>query len=198
MDVGSTAATLAKNKLESDAPFLLFAEATHESLGAPIRLVRNTESLTWRGVEWQAFPIQIENSYTEDGKTIPSLTLKMPNVGGIIQTYLQKYGGLVDALVNLYVVYAENLDVEAPEMELGFQIKSTTYDEQWVSFTLGSSPEITNRFPAERYINDFCPYRFKDIRCGYAGGASECNNTLAQCRIPDRFGGEPGIPRGAY
>jgi phage-related protein len=190
----SKIATLEKNKLSSDAPFLLLFDISHEQLAENIRLVRNTEDVTWAGKTWTAFPVDIED-YSEDGKSLPALNMKIAAGQGLITTYLQKYGGLTDARVRIYIVHAKCLDVDKAEMELEFQITETTYDEQWITFTLGASPELANRFPAWKYLTDFCPFVCGDIRCGYAGNKT-CKNNLASCLIPERFGGEPGIQTG--
>lgn len=193
MRVFSEAAVLEKNRLASDSPFLIFLEIENKEIGV-IRLVRNTENIMWQGNEWQAFPLDIETS-SEDGKTIPALNVKVSNCGGIIQTYLQQYNGLADSMVRLMVALASNLENPNPEFELDFLIKSASYDESWVTFCLSASAELMNRFPAHRYINNFCPFRCGDLRCGYIG-AGVCVNTLETCLIPSRFGGEPGIQRG--
>lgn len=190
----SKIATLEKNKLSTDAPFLLLFDISHEQLAENIRLVRNTEDVTWAGKTWTAFPVDIED-YSEDGKSLPALNMKIAAGQGLITTYLQKYGGLTDARVRIYIVHAKYLDVDKAEMELEFQITETTYDEQWITFTLGASPELANRFPAWKYLTDFCPFVCGDIRCGYAGNKT-CKNNLASCLIPERFGGEPGIQTG--
>ena len=143
----SKIATLEKNKLSTDAPFLLLFDISHEQLAENIRLVRNTEDVTWAGKTWTAFPVDIED-YSEDGKSLPALNMKIAAGQGLITTYLQKYGGLTDARVRIYIVHAKCLDVDKPEMELEFQITETTYDEQWITFTLGASPELANRVPA--------------------------------------------------
>ena len=190
----SKIATLEKNKLSSDAPFLLLFDISHEQLAENIRLVRNTEDVTWAGKTWTAFPVDIED-YSEDGKSLPALNMKIAAGQGLITTYLQKYGGLTDARVRIYIVHAKCLDVDKAEMELEFQITETAYDEQWITFTLGASPELANRFPAQKYLTDFCPFICGDIRCGYTGDKT-CKNNLASCLISERFGGEPGIQTG--
>lgn len=190
----SKVAILEKNKLSTDAPFLMFFKISHAQLDGDIYLVRNTEDTTWRKTLWTAFPIDIE-TYDEDGKTLPSLNLKISSGKGIITSYLQKYSGLTDARVSIYVVNAKLLDNDTPEIEYEFQVTATSYDEQWITFTLGASPELANRFPAWRYLTDFCPFVCGDIRCGYSGTRT-CKNNLASCLIPERFGGEPGIQTG--
>lgn len=190
----SQVATLEKNKLSSDAPFLLMVEVNCKELPDKIRLVRNTEDVIWQKQTWTAFPLDIED-YTEDGKTLPALNLKISSGHGLLTTYLQQYNGLVDSEVALYIVHSKLLDVDTPETELDFVINECTYDEEWISFTLGPSPEIADRWPNWRYLTDFCPFVCGDIRCGYTGEET-CQNNLASCLMQERFGGEPGIQQG--
>lgn len=191
MKIWSQAATLQKNKLASDDAFLIFVEVSCPSLHEPIHLVRNTAPVTWREVEWTPFPIEMDSS-SEDGKTIPSLNLKISNCGGIVQQYIQQYNGLADSEVKIFVALASNLSSPVPEFELDFLITSTKYDEQWIVFTLGASSELVNRFPTNKYIADFCPFVCGDIRCAYTG-TDRCVNNLKSCLIPERFGGEVGM-----
>lgn len=191
MQIWSQAATLAKNSLASDAPFLIFVEVSCKELEEHIRLVRNTDDVAWRGESWTRFPINIDSS-SEDGKTIPSLNLKISNCGGIVQQYLQQYNGLADSEIKIYVALASNLSSSDAEFELDFLITSTKYDEQWITFVLGPSSELVNRFPSNKYIADFCPFVCGDIKCGYTG-TETCVNNLKSCLIPGRFGGEAGM-----
>ena len=40
-----------------------------------------------------------------------------------------------------------------------------------------------------------CQWKFKDARCRYSGGANPCDKTWTTCRIQERFGGYPSIPK---
>lgn len=195
MLVWSAAAILEKNKLASDAPFLILIEMKHNKIDEVIRLVRNTEEIFWNGNIYLPFPIDFD-TYTEDGKTLPKLNLKISNAIGTIQTYIQKYNGFTDGEIKIMVVHADHLDIVIPEYELNFLITETKYNEEWITFVLGASSEMVNRFPQSRYMTNYCPYKFKSIKCGYNGDLPACNNTLEQCRIPKRFGGEPGMQTG--
>lgn len=190
----SRLARLEKNKLSTDSPFLILFQLHHSQLEQDLYLVKNTENINWDGKTWIAFPIDVED-YEEDGKTLPALNLKISSVGGIVTTYLQQYGGLTDAKVTIYVVHEKLLNVAKAEMQYDFQITQTQYDENWATFTLGPSPELANRFPANKYLTDYCPFVCGDVRCGYAG-TDKCKNNLESCLIPERFGGEPGIQSG--
>jgi phage-related protein len=188
----SLAGILEKNKLANDKPFLVFVQVDVDGIPEPIRLVRDNQDQTWNGQVWQRFPVDFDK-VTEDGKEIPSVNLKVSNVQGVVQGYVQQYRGLCDAPVKIMIVHAAHLDNPVPEIELDFVITQTKYDEQWVTFSIGASNDHSFRFPFWRYMTNFCPFHFKDIQCGYAGGQPECDGTLTTCRIPVRFGGEPGI-----
>lgn len=189
----SLAGILEKNKLANDKPFLVFVQLDVDGIPEPIRLVRDNQDQTWAGETWSRFPLEFDK-VTEDGKEIPSVNLRVSNVGGIVQGYVQQYKGFADAAVKLFVVHAGHLDNPVAEFELDFVVTQTKYDEQWVIFSIGASNDHAFRFPFWRYMANFCNYHFKDIQCGYNGDLPACDGTLPTCRIPIRFGGEPGIP----
>lgn len=192
MLIWEAAAILEKNKLSSDAPFLVLLKIEHDKLSEPIYLARNTDDVIWNGVTYVRFPFNF-SQMTVDGQTLPTVDLTISNCGGIIQTYLQRYNGLADAQVTMYLVHENLLDRKDALLTIEFSVNSVSYDESWITFKLGCSPELYFKFPLDCYMVNYCPYRFKDIRCGYAGNAPSCNNTRAECRIPARFGGEPGM-----
>ena len=111
----SKIATLEKNKLSTDAPFLILIEVNCELLDEPLYLVRNTEDVVWNDHTWTAYPIDVE-PHEEDGKTTPAMNLKISAGGGLLISYLQQYKGFADARVNLYVVNAKLLDTPVAEM----------------------------------------------------------------------------------
>ena len=192
MLIWESAAIMEKNKLASDAPFLTLLEISHKSLPDIVRLARNTEDVVWNGHTWTRFPVKFE-SVTTDGKTMPTCKISISSCGGLLMTYVKQYGGLTDAKVTMYMVHANMLDHTQPLQTLEFVNRGTTYDEQWITFELGCSPDVYNRFPPDKYMQNYCPFKFKSVQCGYAGQEPCCNNTLAQCRIRRRFGGEQGM-----
>jgi phage-related protein len=185
-------AILEKNKLASDAPFLVLLKLSYEGLSEPVCLARNTEDVTWNGIVWEAYPMNFGTN-TVDGQEEPSLQVTVSNAGGLLQKYLQEHQGFGGAEVSIYIVHASYLDNTTPLDEFNFQIGNTSYDEQWITFKLTSSSEIVNRFPFATYAAHYCPYKFKSVRCGYNGLATGCNNTADSCLIPSRFGGEEGM-----
>lgn len=191
INIWSVAGILEKNKLANDKPFLLLLEIEKDGLEV-IRLVRDNQDCIWNNNIFQCFPFEFDN-IKEDGKTLPGLNLKVCNTNGLIQSYVQKESGFCDAKVKIMVVHAAHLENIFPELTMDFVIQSTKYDENWITFVLGAANDYKYRYPVWKYMNNICPYKFKDIQCGYSGEAVECDNTLIKCRIPLRFGGEPGM-----
>jgi len=196
MRVWNMAYILEKNKLSSDAPWLALLKITHKSLPEPIYLARNNEDVTWYGHTWTRFPIEFGN-ITQDGKEQPTITLKISNIGGLVESYIQQYNGFTDAEITIYVVHANHLDCLDAAFEITYKCDFTRFDPQWVTFELTAEHDMNYRFPPNTYMKDFCPFKFKSIQCGYAGSETSCNGTLAQCKIPSRFGGEPGVDSGS-
>lgn len=194
----SVIAKLEKNKISSTGAWLILLEIQFQ--GAVIRAVNNNEDIEWptgSGTWWVAFPFELGEVNENSKGELPSLQLKVSNVTRVIQQYLEEYAGGTDATVIMRVVMSEHLDLETPELEEVFSVKSTSTDAMWAYFNLGPDYAITQRYPSERYMKNFCPYKFKGIRCGYDGPKTTCNKTLSDCRErnnSERFGGAPGIP----
>ena len=195
----SAVAILEKNKIASSGAWLVLLEI-FVNPEIVIRVVHNNEDITWNGQQWSGFPFEL-GDVSEDGKELPKVTLKVSNITGIIQQYLEETNGGVGATVILRVVHSEHLDQVKPEIEETFSVQSTSCDAQWVTFELSGDFTTSLRIPPDRYLKDFCPYKFKSIQCGYQGTVNTCNKTLDDCRAKSnsiRFGGEPALPGGIY
>lgn len=194
----SVIAKLEKNKISSTGAWLILLEIQFQ--GATIRVVNNNEDIEWpagSGTRWVAFPFELGEVSENSKGELPSLQLKVSNVTRIIQQYLEQYAGGTDATVILRVVMSEHLDLTTPELTEVFNVKSTSTDAMWAYFNLGPDYALTQRFPPDRYMRNFCPFKFKGIKCGYSGPLTTCNKTLKDCRErnnSERFGGFPGIP----
>lgn len=190
----SQASIIEKNKVATDGVWLMLLEVDIE--GDTLRLVNNTEDVTFQGKVYTAFPFTLED-ITEDGKQLPNVRLQVSNVTGTIQRYLEANQGLGGAPVRIYVMNTNVPDVA--EIEEHFVVIGSSADVQWCSFQLGTDFTFTRRFPPVRIMKNYCPFKFRGLECGYRGVESHCNKTLANCRKlgnSARFGGEPTIPQG--
>lgn len=201
MNTLSAAAIIEKNKLSSDGAWLILLELDIAGLTEPIRVVRNTEDITWNGVTWVAFPFELGEISEDSQGQLPSLSLKISNVTGVIQQYIEMSNGGVDSTAIIRVVHSLHLDLSTPEIEETLAVQSVTADTNWITVNLGPDFTTQLRVPADRYMKDFCPFKFRGLECGYAGSDTSCNKTLDACRAKGnsvRFGGEPALPGGAY
>lgn len=194
---------LEKNKLISDGVWLPLVEIILVDPTTTLRLVQNTDNITWNGETWVAFPFDLGDT-TEDSKgALPSIQLTVSNVTRAIQYYLEEGNGAVGATVTIRVVHSKHLDLTTPEIEETFSILSPKVDANNVVFDLGSDYPISARRPEKRIMKNFCPFVYGGPECAVAAGTligfPTCGKTLTDCRARKnsvRFGGEPSIPTG--
>ena len=198
----SQAAIYEKNKIESFNAWLILLEITipvENEAPVVLRLVRNTDGIIWNGLEWTAFPFEIEPPKQSSKGEMPNFTIRVSNVTRTIEAYLEQAGGGVGAEVRIMVVLSEHLELTTPELDEIFSVQSVSYDENFVSFVLTGAVNLFKRVPQRRYLKNFCPFQYKGPECKSKSGCETCNKSYSDCRIrgnAERFGGEPGIPQG--
>lgn len=203
----SASAIIEKNKLSQDGAWLVLLEINMKNV-APIRLVRNTDKITWRGMDWTPFPFDLDDLSEDSKGELPSLAVKVSNVTRALQYYLEAGQGGVGATVNLYVINSKHLDLWDPEVEENFEVVDTSTNCQWATFSLGAGYPLLARRPERRIMKNFCQFQYGEVECGVNSVVKTqyptCQRTLTDCRIraprnPDgslRYGGEPSIPQG--
>lgn len=194
----SNVAILEKNKLASDGAWIILAEI-NVAPGLILRLCRNTEDIIWNGETWTAFPFELEAPRQSASGEIPNFTIKVSNVTRTVEGYIEEAGGGVGAVVRLMVVMSNHLNLTAPELDEEFSVQSTSYDEQWVTFTLTGAVNLFRRVPLRRFLKNFCPFQYKGPECRAGSPLTDCDKSLSACKKRNnqqRFGGEPAIPQG--
>jgi len=201
-----------KNMLNADSAFLVALKITIPGITDPVRVINNSEDVTWKSETWVAFPFTIEELTDQSGGEVPAVVIRVSNVNRIMEVYLQQYDDYVKAngyspiTVDIYVintkVIAASPDAE-PEVEHTFELKKPSTNAMWATFQLSAMNPYMRRFPQNRILSNHCRFKFKgtDGRCGYAGGETTCNHTLARCRElsnSTRFGGAPGVGTGGF
>lgn len=204
----SATALAEKNKLATTSVFMLALMVTIPGVGTPVRVVANSEDITWQGETWVAFPFEIEEISDNNKGEVPSVEVRVGNVNRSMEAYIHAYdayckaNGFSPIVMNIYVVNSENLGSATPEVEYEYELKKPKTNPKWATFTLGASNLFTRRCPAQRVLKDHCRFKFKSTRCGYSGEETACDKTLTRCRALSnsaRFGGAPGIgSRGIY
>lgn len=186
---------LEKNKLVGTAPWLLLLTITLPDTSV-LRLVRNTEDVTFGGHVYTAFAFEIGDVRSGGDGRIQGVTLKVANPGRALHPYLEANAGLVGCAVTLAVVHADNLATDYTELTLSWEVLSTEPANDWITFTLGAENPMRRRFPLHVAIPFSCGWEFKGAECAYAGATTTCARTLDACRALNnspRFGGRPGI-----
>jgi len=194
----SNVAIIEKNKLASDGAWILLAEI-YVTEGVILRICRNTEDITWNGETWTAFPFELDAPRQSASGEIPNFSIKVSNVTRTVESYVEQAGGGVGATVRLMVVMSNHLDLTLPELDEEFSVQSTSYDEQWVSFTLTGAVNLFRRVPLRRFLKNFCPFQYKGPECKATSALTECDKSFSACKERNnsqRFGGEPAIPQG--
>lgn len=200
----SAAAKIEKNKLAADGAWLVLLEIMIPVLNETLRLVRNTDDVTWRGYTWTAFPFAPDNIAEDSKGELQTLAVKVSNVTRTIQYYLEQGEGGVGASVKLYVVHSKHLDLTQAEYEETFEVTSTTADAQWVTFSLGPGYPLMARRPEHRILKNFCRFQYGGVECAVSAAIKQdkptCNKSLVDCRERHnsiRYGGEPSMPAGS-
>lgn len=184
-----------KNKLVSTAPWLLLLDVTLAD-GSHLRLVRNTEDVTYLGYTWTAFAFELSDLSSGGEGRVRGVSLRVANPQRALQPYLEEGAGLIGCAVDLAVVHAGNLAEDHAELTLYWTVLACEVDEDWIIFTLGEENPMRRRFPLFSAIPNNCSWPFKGAECGYAGTATSCARTLDDCKRLNntaRFGGRPGM-----
>lgn len=193
----SAAAALEKNSMADAGAWLILLEVLIGE--STLRFAYNTENVEWNGETWYPFSFQLDEVTESSQGEFPSVAVKVSNVTRAVQYYVETANGAVGASVTLRIVHSEHLDLTTPEVEETFAVTKTVCDNMWVTFTLGAAYPVMARRPWNRYLKNFCPYKYKDIECGATSSDLTCTRTLADCQSKGnsvRFGGEPAIPLG--
>jgi len=218
----SATAYIEKNRLASPNVWMVLLKMTIPDVDDPIRIAQNKEFVIWpvtNGDTYAAFPFDLGETGESSKGEIPSATLRVSNVSRAIMPYLEAYDGMVDSIVNIYVVNSLNVYTPSkgwgtnnndPEVELEFKIMASNYDRQWIYFTLGAPNPFNKRFPRNKVYRNICRYSgalgtvngFKGARCKYSGSKTSCDRTIQTCRSYNNsinYGGFLGVgTKGLY
>lgn len=218
LPLSSTAIT-EKNKLNTDSVFLVCLRIVIPGIDDPVRLVNNSENITWQHPEdtqaetWIAAPV-FNISEISDGSSgeVPQVNIQISNVSRVMDQYIQYYDDYIKAngyspiTVSIAVINTKVIAADPnanPEVEHTFELKQPKCNAEWATFVLSASNPYQRRFPQNRILRNHCRYKFKgaDGLCGYTGADTTCNHTLLGCRAKNnsrRFGNAPGVGLGGF
>lgn len=194
----SPALILEKNLLATDGAWLTLVDFALPN-GSHIRLVRNTEDITFGGNLYTAYPLQVSPTQQLSDGSIPTLNLQLSNVTRTLQVYMERYNGGKDCTCTITTVSSKLLAENYAALTLQYEVLSSASDANWLSFTLGAANPLRHRFPPHRAIASSCNFRYRGAECAHTGPKPTCKRTLDDCRAHGnsaRFGGFPGLGGG--
>lgn len=196
----SVGTVIEKNRIASENAFIILLQLdVKDENGDPVTTIRfcqNSENVVYGGETYYAgnFTLDFQN---ENGKE-PAMSIAAQDQTKTLTQYVDAYDGLTDNEVIITVVNTGNID-GPPEMQETFKIVSSSIKNYVVTFQLGIESAVNKRFPNYRQFKDRCQWRYKGLRCGYAGAMTSCDYTLKGANgcvahgNQNRFGAFPGL-----
>lgn len=192
-----------KNALSTDAVFLVLLEIDIPAVPT-IRLVNNTEDITWNNELWQQFPFDFTDMSQNSNGEIPEWSIKISNVNRVIEIYLQNYDLYLkqngidgnDITCIIRVINTNDLLNNTPILEHEALLQQPSTTPQWATFKLSAKNPYNKSFPPRKIMKSFCSWKFKSTECGYSGTGAYCDKTLGTCRSygnSSRFGAFVGM-----
>lgn len=196
-------------KMHGLNPFVWLVEIV-TSDAESIRLVCNTQNVTWKAKEYYAADFRISGVRQSKDGAIPTLQLSIPNTTLEGQALLDANDGLVDKKAWIRLVNLNDLSETTNVFEDRFLIQATTVTTVAIQFSLGRVDLYQKLVPKRRFFREVCFWGYKSRECGYSGSMSTCSKVLngpTGCRAhgddevangeerlhPKRFGAFPGI-----
>lgn len=186
----------AKNRLHQASPWLILLDITLPD-AAVIRLVNNSEDITYGGNVYRKFAFNLSVVEQDAGGAIPQVKLQVANVTRLLTEHLNAQDGGLGGTVTITVVNSGHLAENYSQLELGFTVMGCEANEQYVTWTLGMANPRNQRFPLYRFL-PHCSWasNFKGAECGYAGAGTACDGKYDTClgyANTGRFGGFLGM-----
>ena len=194
---------LEKNKLFSSGSFIELLEWQVSETSATVRIANHNEDVTWDRRTWTKFRFEGGGESDTGGDSAETLEIKVSAIDRVIQTRLETLtaGGIGDT-----VIYRR---VSTEYLSLGAALTATFEivdidagpDSEWVTFSLGQQNFFLSQFPANVFRRNICRYRpTLTSVCSYVNNVL-CDRTFGSCVHFGQtavFGGQPGIPGGAF
>lgn len=178
----------------------------------------NGQPIVWQGRTYQPYPIQATGFEMSTKGTIPSPTLTMGNVTGILTPLLKQYDDFLGVMVIRRRTYARYLDGQPGadpnqhlEDDVYFVERRISSDRISVVWELASAMDLQGfELPARTVIKDYCSAEYRSAECSYnaevyfdvtnkpvADRAQDvCSKTPGGCKV--RFGEKAVLPFGGF
>lgn len=160
-------------------------------------LSESAADVVYNGMTYTAFPIAVEPISESTSGEIDAIRVKVGNAGRVLQYYIETYE-LRGKKLGIKMVWADALADLDNYIEYIFYIDKYDMSALQIIFTCSSKFDILDvELPFGKYMRGVCRWIYKSSECGYVGGLTTCNRTMADCRVHLnilRFGAFPSIP----
>ncbi len=185
-----------KNKLTS-GPWLILLDLYFDA--GTLYYVLNTDNVTYNGIEYTRFPFEIDLGVETDSGEIPTITVKVYDLSGLVQGYLELMDGGHGRQVVIHRVHGDLLDKDFSGLDIYTEIQKVEFDDNpgCATIALGMPNPLNQRYPQYRYMAEHCKWQFKEVECGYSGAGS-CRRIWDDCNLlgnTRRFGAYLGLSR---
>lgn len=164
-----------KNKISQDQPWLILLKLTNVAGDLVLRLVRNTENITYKGEEYIAFPFEVDTIPEATQGSIASFNINVSNVDRQIQNYIEQdatFGSGWEIIMS--VIHTSDLNPSAPsgevaEIEQVWKSLSITADNETLAISVGMPNPMNIQVPSQKFSGGFCQRTFNDgVGCPYS------------------------------
>lgn len=180
------------------------------------RVALNDADVTWNGSTWYAYPWSVPDVPEDTDTSAKTFRVAFANVDQILTDRLRD-GEILNRAITFHLVHASHLSVTEPLMRREAEILAATIEPATgrVTLTCGALNWLSGTL-GRRFLRLRCRHEYGGAACGYVttrpGALATCDRTLDGangCTVhgdeeasvglarlhPERFGGEPGIPR---
>ncbi|WP_414440451.1 phage minor tail protein L [Burkholderia sp. 22PA0106] len=185
---------------------------------------RQVEPITWRGVDYTAWPLEAKGFEVSGSGTQAQPTLQVGNLDGSISALCLALDDMVGATVTrrrTLVTYldAANFPDGNPSADPGeefppelWEIERKSHeDNEYVEFELSSPLDFQGeQLPRRQIIAGMCSWEYRSAECGYTGGPcadendvptadaekDRCGLRVRSCKL--RFGENNELPYGGF
>lgn len=182
------------------------------------------QAIVLNGVTYSMWPIEASGFEMTSTGTLPTPTMKVANVTGLIGALCNTLDDLIGAKLIRKRIFAKYLDAvnftggvnpsadpnaKFPD-EVWFVERKSSENKIFVEFTLSSSMDVEGvKLPRRQVIANCCTWVYRGAECGYTGTAyfdlndaptdsagDRCGKRLTSCKL--RFGTYAELPFGGF
>lgn len=159
------------------------------------------DNITFDGIEYTAFPIEVDGFELTAKGTLPRPTMRIANVNNAISELLLAYNPLQAQVTRIRTckkfLDKENFsgntnatadpDAKFPD-EIWYIDRISSENTEFVEFELNSKLDLTNLPLPRRQILEHCPWKYRGEECGYKGTKYFSINNKATTQANDVCG----------